>query len=793
MARGKSDGTVYIDTRMDTSGIGKGVEDTKRKLTTVSESVRKFGENVKKSFSGAQTGGTRRSYEEVARDIKKAEAQLDRLIEKQIRFVEIGGNRKSQAFAGMEYDIEQARNNLFGLRAELENTEKKAPKSMNLLKKGVDNTTKSIKKMGNASKKAHYSIGKMLATSILFSVVFRAISMVTQGFVDGINNLAKYSEKANTTLSALKSSTTQLKNSFATAFMPIINIVTPALIKLMDVIARINTLIAQFFSALSGNNTYIKAKKVQEDYADSLEGTAAAADKAKGSLSSLDKLNVLTEQKDAGGISAGDMFEEVPIDNKMIELVNRLKNAFGKVAAKVKQFAIIFKDGFIDGIGDVQSRLNTIKNGFDSIKKSLKNIFTSPDVKSSMDRFAKTFAYALGQIVGSVASIGLTIGANIIGGIAEYFAGNEDRIKNHLITMFDIGSDINLMVGEWFDAIAYIFESFASENGIGTTAGLVGIFSEAFMTIQELTGSFGRDIIALLTQPIVDSKDEIKTALDEILHGFDTTISEIKLIIEDWSGFTMQFYNNIISPIIGGITEKLKTLLQKHIAPLFSVAGEFLTEVGILLGNLWNKIFKPFIKWFTTNIYPVIAPILKKVSGSFTNSFEVIADVIKIGMEALTGLIKFVNDVFAIDWKKAWEGIQLEFNKIINKIADTLEYLVNGAIGVINKLIEGINELTSPFGEALSIPTISEVQIPHLATGAVIPPSAPFTAVLGDQRNGRNLEAPEGLIRQIMREELASIGVNVTFEVEGDPNGIFKVTQKKAKEFTKRTGKPAYT
>lgn len=43
--------------------------------------------------------------------------------------------------------------------------------------------------------------------------------------------------------------------------------------------------------------------------------------------------------------------------------------------------------------------------------------------------------------------------------------------------------------------------------------------------------------------------------------------------------------------------------------------------------------------------------------------------------------------------------------------------------------------------------------VPRLATGAVIPANGEFLAVLGDQKNGRNLEAPESLIRQIVREE----------------------------------------
>ena len=72
-------------------------------------------------------------------------------------------------------------------------------------------------------------IGRMLATSILFSTVFRAISMVTAGLKEGMDNLAQYSDDTNQALSILMSALTQLKNAFATAFSPLIEFVAPAL------------------------------------------------------------------------------------------------------------------------------------------------------------------------------------------------------------------------------------------------------------------------------------------------------------------------------------------------------------------------------------------------------------------------------------------------------------------------------------------------------------------------------------------------------------------------------------
>lgn len=759
MAQGKSDGTVYIDTRMDTNGIGKGVEETKRKLNSVTESVKRFGDNVKKSFEGTTTRKVGRSYEEVARDIKKAEAQLDRLIEKQIRFVETGGNVKSRSMAGMEYDIEMARNNLFGLREELARTEKAAPKSMNVLKRGVDNTTKSIRKMSDASKKSHYSIMRMLGTSLLFSMVFRAISTATQGFVDGMNNLVQYSDKANNTMSTLKSSLTQLKNSFATAFMPVITIVTPALLKLMDVIIRINTLIAQLFAALSGKNTYTKAIAVQEDYAKSLKGTAAAAKEAKSYLSGLDELTIASkEEGGGGGISPGQMFEEIPVDNRILDFIDKIKNAFDKVLKKVKELASIFKKGFFDGLGGFQPRIEAIKKGFDSIKQSLKNIFTDSDVKKSMNNFVESFVYALGQVFGSVASIGLTIGANLVGGLALYLEENSGRIKEHLIAMFDIGAEISTIVGEWFDSIAYIFEAFASEGGVSLTSGIIGIFSEVYMGVTEVGANFAKDVIRLFAQPVIDSKNDIKKALDDLLLGFSSTVGAIKIIIEDWFDFYSQFYNELIAPLIDNLIEKLTELLQEHLVPLFSQVGEFFLVLGEVVTLFWEEILKPFIQWMIDNILPVIKPILEGMANGFEKNFGFISDIIKLLIKALTELLKFIRGFFYIEWGKVWEDVKKCFEKIVNGMSDILERFINWAIGLLNELIAKINTISSNLsfsGEGLNIPSIPEVNIPKLATGAVIPPNAPFLAMLGDQTRGTNIEAPADLIRQIVREETA--------------------------------------
>ncbi|WP_312059644.1 hypothetical protein [Anaerotignum sp.] len=111
------------------------------------------------------------------------------------------------------------------------------------------------------------------------------------------------------------------------------------------------------------------------------------------------------------------------------------------------------------------------------------------------------------------------------------------------------------------------------------------------------------------------------------------------------------------------------------------------------------------------------------------------------------------------------------FIKIINGMISGFEGFVNYLISGINKIIDGFNEISfsvpdwvpgiggKTWGFNLNnVQSVKLGRVPMLATGAVIPPNQEFLAVLGDQKSGRNLEAPEGLIRQIMREELAGLG-----------------------------------
>ena len=131
-----------------------------------------------------------------------------------------------------------------------------------------------------------------------------------------------------------------------------------------------------------------------------------------------------------------------------------------------------------------------------------------------------------------------------------------------------------------------------------------------------------------------------------------------------------------------------------------------------------------------------------------------------------------VSKFLTVDyWKELGSGI---ISGLLNGLTDAFEKVkswANDAFGWLTSKFSGATKDTSqafekshaavsvqsaaaPFSARLaSMPSINASDIPRLAKGAVIPANREFAAVLGDQTHGNNLEGPEALFRQIVREE----------------------------------------
>lgn len=195
----------------------------------------------------------------------------------------------------------------------------------------------SLKGLGKSSNSVSKSILK-LSNMFKLMLIRMAMRAAIQGVKEGMQNLVQYSDRANQSMSGLMTNMTYLKNSFAAAFAPILSYVAPVLNTLINLLATAVGYINQFFSALGGGSTYIRAKKANEDYAASLKKTGGAASKAgkdaKKALAPFDDLVQIQQQgADAsggggGGASPSDMFETVGIDKGISDFANKLKEMF---------------------------------------------------------------------------------------------------------------------------------------------------------------------------------------------------------------------------------------------------------------------------------------------------------------------------------------------------------------------------------------------------------------------------------------------------------------------------------
>lgn len=170
-----------------------------------------------------------------------------------------------------------------------------------------------------------------LGTMLKLMVIRKALRGIIDGAREGFENLAQYSTQCNANISALMSSLTKLKNSFATAFAPVLSIVTPALTALIDKLSTAITYVGMLFAALSGAKSFTKATAVTEDYAASLGDAGEAAEDAKKTFS-FDKLNQMnggSNAKDAAGagveVTPAEMFEEVQIPSWIQRLVDLIR------------------------------------------------------------------------------------------------------------------------------------------------------------------------------------------------------------------------------------------------------------------------------------------------------------------------------------------------------------------------------------------------------------------------------------------------------------------------------------
>lgn len=251
---------------------------------------------------------------EAQRKIEAMTAESDRMAEA-LRKAENAADGIADAFEKVNPAVKRTAAAVKSAKKEIKSSEKQVDKFGRTAKKSTKSAENGFKKLGKTVK---VTVSKML--------IFKAISIVINAIIEGIENMANASEDANKTLSSYLSSFTYLKNSLGAAIMPILETFEPIITVIVDLLAEAINYVGMFIAAVSGQTTYKKAIKTQEKYADSLDETAEAAEKVKYALAGFDQVNILDYGDDADAIEElADSFEEVEIP----EWIKFLSNFIG--------------------------------------------------------------------------------------------------------------------------------------------------------------------------------------------------------------------------------------------------------------------------------------------------------------------------------------------------------------------------------------------------------------------------------------------------------------------------------
>ena len=598
----------------------------------------------------------------------------------------------------------------------------------------------------------------------------------------------------------------------ATIGQGLINVLTPVIKVINTIIGKVMSLANAFKSftemitgkkdgggtsaAVSGMDDIAKSA---DQAGKSASGVGSAAKKAakdmKGITTGIDELNIIQSPDEgdsggsAGGASGGYKVDDFDMGEIDASAVDELDKKYQKLLDRAKELSNLFKGGFTIAFGGMEV-LDSIQESLLGIKTGVLDIFNDPEVQESANMLANRIAMDLGKIAGSMASIGASIGDNLLGGINLYLQGSGQQIKNYLVSMFDIGSEVSNICGRVSQAWATVFEAFRSDDAKKVTSDIIGIFSSAFMGITELGAKFGTDILNALTKPFTENSGLIKETLENTFSAVAPIFEELKSIVDEFftkaretydtywapmmealsTGITeivtvmLDSYNEYIAPVIEKMSDRFTEFREKYLSPLIDKFMEFGAKVAEVITAVWQNFLQPFITWFIENVAPIIARDLDSAINMFFNLLESVSEVCGHVMTALGGVLDFITGVFTGDWEKAWEGVKNIFKGIFNGIVSLLEGAMNFIVDGINRVLEGINEVTDAVGDVigldLSIPTMKRVSLPRLARGGFVRANTPQLAMIGDNRHYGEIVAPEDKMQEMVDRAVAMASRN---------------------------------
>ena len=648
-----------------------------------------------------------------------------------------------------------------------------ATAALNAYKKELAGTGEAQKKVDTSGKKMNKTLAStnkstipltksILKLSSMFKLMLIRMAMkaAIKAAKEGFENLAQYSDETNKSISSLLSANTRLKNSFATAAAPALEVMAPALRELIDLLSEAVTWSGQLLAALSGKSTFVKAVDVEEDYGAALEESNSELKKkkklTKDLVFSFDDL-IKAQKKEYIGPTPDQMFETVEIENDIKDFADVVKGVFADLFDPMKQ-------SWLENGPEVDEAVHAALS-------SMKNL--AMDVGSSFLQVWKNEGYGLkitDDLLLTFANMAFTV-ANLCDQLDKAWTSGDTGV----LIMRHLGDLVLEVTGFFRDASGEIRKWSATLDFSPLLKSFDGILISATPIVSKIG-----DILLWLLKDILlpiakwGIENGIPAAFDLIsaaLKALNSILDALKpLAIWLWEDF-LQPFGEWTGKIIIDALKKITEWLTKF-SDWISEHEQLIKDVTIVvLGFFAAFAFERFVTGVGSmlSVLPTLIGVLGNLIGNLNPLTVLLGLVISLALyvasawEDMTPDEKLATKILAV---AAAVGVlvaavgALMNNPVMIGIGAAIAAIAGISIAGIassakSRAASYSSGSYSPYS-ANSLGDASGYRMPRLATGTVVPPRAgEFAAVLGDNNRETEVVSPLSTIEQALDNVMA--------------------------------------
>ena len=621
---------------LDFSGTAKGMDGISKsvdKLTRANSRMSTFAKTVKKVREEASA-----TNEEFSKFSKTSSPLIDTL--KSITFGSLASSLSGEGGGGGSYVPPFGGNlsapstggstggsNISGLLGdgtifldESQWKEKKFSQFFDSLKQKIGGAIDGLKdfnfelKSLRKNSKSAYTPLKAMKTILMYSLLFSAVSAISKGVTEGLQNVAMYSKEVNAVLTEYKTIGLQLKNFIGAGLVPVLQALYPLIRLLANALIEIANAVNALFSALNGSKTFIKAKKYVDDYAKSLG-------KLKG-MAGMDQIHTIGQN-----YNYSEMFEEVSIDGA--SFTSALLTITELVAAVVLLKTLLNGKDWAVALTALTGKAVRFSSILKYVGAVCLIIFGVAElVKGALSAWTEgidwgNFTEMLIGIAGVVGGIAILFGAVAagvtlaIGGVALLVVGIKDLITNGkslentltiIVGILAVGAGIAIAIGGWIPlAIAAVIAALAAlaiwgDEIVAWLENFKGLFDGWITGIKDKVFGFFDNII----DKVKNFCPGLALVLDLIKNLVGALFDGVKAYI-DWGITLFQDFVKIIKHLFSGDFKAV----WEDLKGFFKHWWEGFANLAIVPINFLISCFEALVNFFIRGINVIINGINK--------------------------------------------------------------------------------------------------------------------------------------------------------------------------------------